>query len=100
MHRKCQVLARLEEMQFFFQQQGIGAEVNVLFPEHQPFHNLLDFRMHQRFAAGDRNHRRAALVHGFEAFLGRQFLFQDVRGILNLSTARASQIAAEQGFEH
>src|SRR3984893_15121506 len=56
--------------------------------------------MHQGLATRYGNHRRAALVHGLEAFFGRQFLFQNVRWILDLAATRAGQIAAEERFEH
>src|SRR5438034_5367471 len=54
-------LAGLEKMQFFFEQQGIGAEVDILFPRHEPFHNPGDLRVHQGLAARDGYHWRAAL---------------------------------------
>ena len=97
---KRQVLARLEKMEFFLEQEGIGAEIDVLLARDEAFHNLVNFGVHQRLAAGDGYHWRAALFHGFEAFFGRQFLLQDVSRILNLSTARASEIAPEQRLEH
>ena len=74
-HGERQVFAGLKEMQFFLQQQRVGAEINVLLPRHQPFDDLVDFRVHQRLTAGDRNHRRAALFHGLEAFFRAQFRF-------------------------
>ena len=70
MHGKGQVLAGLEKMQFFFEQQGIGAEVDILFPRHEPFHNPGDLRVHQGLAARDGYHWRAAFVHGPEAVVG------------------------------
>ena len=50
-HGKRQVFARLEKVQLFFQKQRIRAQINVLLARHQPFHDLGDLRMHQRFAA-------------------------------------------------
>lgn len=40
---------------------------------------LWDFRMHQRFAAGNGDDRCAALIHGFHAIVDREMLFEDVR---------------------
>ena len=61
-----QVLARLEEIDLFFQQQRVGAEVNVFLARDQAFDDLVDLRMHQRLAAGDGDHGGAALVDGAE----------------------------------
>src|SRR5664280_1000195 len=56
--------------------------------------------MHQRLAAGDGHHRRTALVHRAETFLGREVLLEHVRGILDLAASGASQIAAEERLQH
>ena len=42
----------------------------------------------------------ATFVHRLKALFGRQILFQDVGGILNLAASGAGQIAAEQRLEH
>jgi len=67
MHRERQIFAGLEKMQLFLQEQRIGTEIDVLFPRDQAFDDLVDLRVHQRLATGNRNHGRAALVHGLEA---------------------------------
>ncbi len=87
-------------MQLFFQEQRVGAEINVLFPRNQPLDDFVDLRVHQRFAAGDRNHRRSAFIHGFEAFFRRQFRFQNVRRILDLAATGAGQVAAKERLQH
>jgi hypothetical protein len=56
--------------------------------------------VHYWFTVGDGNHRRAAFVHGLEAFFGRQFLFQNMGWILDFPATGAGQIAAEERFEH
>ena len=71
-----QVLARLEEVDLFLQQQRVGAEVDVLLARHQAFDDLVDLRVHQRLAAGDGDHRGAALVHRPEALLGGELRFR------------------------
>ena len=98
--RKGQIFAGREEIEFFLEQERVGAEVDVLFARDEAFDDFVDLGVHQRFAAGNGDHRRAALVHGFEAFFGGQFLLQDVRGILDFAAAGAGQIAAEQRLEH
>ena len=98
--RECQVLARLEQVDLFLEQQRVGAEVDVLLARDQAVDDLGDLRMHQRLAAGDGHHRRAALVDRAEALLGREVLLEHVRGILDLAAAGASQVAAEQRLQH
>jgi len=42
----------------------------------------------------------AGLFYGFEAFFRRQLTLEDVRRVLDLSTSRTGEIAAEEYFEH
>ncbi len=62
------VFAGLEEMNLFFEQQGVGAEVNIFFARDQAFHNLTDLRMHERLAAGNGYHGRSAFVDCAKTF--------------------------------
>jgi hypothetical protein len=71
-----QVLAGLEEMNLFFQQQGVGAEINIFLARDQAFHDLADLRVHERLAAGDGDHRCAAFVHGAETFFRVRSFFK------------------------
>ena len=100
MDAEGEVLAWLEEMNLLFEQQSVGAQVNVLLARHQPFHDLVDFGMHERFAARNGNHGRAALIHRPEALLGRELALEHVGGVLDLAAACASQVAAEQRLQH
>ena len=95
-----QILAGLEQVNLLFQQQRIGAEINVFLARDQAFDNLADLRMQQRLAARDRHRRRAAFVHRAEAFLRRELRLQNMSGILDLAASGASQIAAEQRLQH
>ena len=56
--------------------------------------------MHQRLAAGDRHHRRAAFVDRADALFRREVLLEHVAGILDLAASGASQVAAEQRLQH
>ena len=69
MDAESKVLARLEEVDFLLEQQGVGAEVDVLLARHQPFHDLVDLGVHKRFAARDADHaaRRTHRPHGSTA---------------------------------
>ena len=63
-------------------------------------HDLADFLVQQRFAAGDHHHGRAAFVDRLHAVFIRQALVQDLVGIVDLAAARAGEIAAKQRLEH
>ncbi len=95
-----QIFAWPEEIQLLFQQQGVGAEIDIFLACYQAFDNLGDLGMHERFAAGDGDHRRAAFVYGAKTFLRREIFFQDMGRVLDLAASGASQVAAEQGLEH
>ena len=95
-----QILAGLEEVDLFFQQQRVGAEINVFLAGDQAFDDLVDLRMHERFAAGDGDHGGAAFVDGAETLFRAQILLQDVGGVLDLAASGAGQVAAEQRLEH
>src|SRR6202035_967702 len=69
-------------------------------PGHQAFDDLRNLRMHQRFAAGNADHGRAALIYRAETFFRAELLFEDVSGILDLAASGARKIAAEQRFQH
>ncbi len=72
---KRKILARLEQVQFFFEQKRVGAHVDVLLASHQTRYDLRHLRMQQRLATRDRYHRRATLIHRPEALFRRQLRF-------------------------
>ncbi len=94
-HDKRKVLAGLELVDLFLQQQAIGAQVDILLARNQAFHNLGDLWMHQGFATRNADQRRAALIHRLETLFRRQIGLQDVGRILNLPATRTRQVAAE-----
>ena len=69
-NREGQIFAGGEEVQLFFQEQRVGAEVDVLLARDQSVHDFGDLGMHQRLAAGDADHRRATFINGAKTFLG------------------------------
>ena len=69
-HHEPSALAGLEQVELFFQQERVGAQVDVLLARDQSLDDLVDLGMHQRLAAGDGDHWRAALVDCAEALLG------------------------------
>jgi hypothetical protein len=97
---KRQVLAGFKQIELFFQEQSISAEIDVPFASDQAFDDLVDLGMHERLAARDANDRCSALVDCAEAFFRRELLLQNVWRILNLAASGAGKVAAEERFKH
>jgi len=95
-----EIFARLEEIDLFFEQQRVGAELDVFFSGDEAGDDLVDLRMQQRLAAGDADHGGFAFLDGFEALLGCQVFLENVGGVLDFSAAGAGEIAAEEWLEH
>ena len=100
MHRKEQIGRRFEQMQLLLKQQRIGAKRNEFLARHDPFDDRADLFVDEGLAAGNGDHRRAALVDRVETFLHRKALVQNRIGIIDLAATDAGQIAAEQRFQH
>src|SRR6266496_6690063 len=100
MHREKQIWRRFEQMEFLFQQQGVGADRHEFLACHQTTDDLANFLVDQRLAAGDRHHRRATFVGGIPAFLRRHAAIEDRVGIVDLAAADAGEVAAKQRLEH
>ena len=86
--------------QGFFQQNGIGAQIDMFAPVDQLLQQLKDRGINQRLAAGDGNHRGAAFLHGPEALLQGQRLPQGITIFLDAAAALAGQIALMAGLQH
>ena len=97
---KVRYLLGCEKVQLLLEQQRVRAHVDVLLARHQAAHDLVDARVHQRFAAGNGHRRHAALIHRAEALFRRQFALENVTGILDLSAAGARQVAAIERLQH
>lgn len=87
-------------MYFLFQKKSVGAQINIFLAGDQACNDLANLRVHERLAAGDGNHGRAAFFDGAKTFFRSEIRFEDVGGILNLAASRAGQIAAEERLEH
>jgi len=89
-----------EEVELAFEKESVRAEINVAALGDEAVDDFLDFRVNERFAAGDADNGGTAFVGRGEGLLGGDALLEDVLGILNLAAAFALQIATEQGLEH
>ena len=99
---EAQKLRRLEQPRFqlLLQQNGVGAEVDVLLPFDEGLRQLPDVRVHQRLPPGNAHDRRSALVDGAQALLQRQVLLDDLRRVLDLPAAGAGKVATEERLQH
>src|SRR5262249_21002018 len=82
------------------QQERVSAEVDVFLARDEAFDDFVDLGMHERLAARNGNHGCAALVDSLKTFFRREFLLQNMRRVLDFSTARAGEIAAEKRLKH
>jgi hypothetical protein len=87
-------------LQLLPEQQGVGAEVDVLSAARQLFHEFADVRVEQRLAAGDADDGRAALLYCGQALVDRQSALEHVRRVLDLPAPRAGEVAAQQRLQH
>ena len=100
MDRPDEIRARLVVLHALFHQQRIGAQIDELPPRDDALDDRGQFLVQQRLAAGDRHHRRAALIDGAQRVLDRNALVEDFVGIVDLAATRAGEIAAEQRLQH
>src|SRR5258705_10364434 len=100
MHREKQIGRGLEQIELLLQKQRVGAERDEFLARHETAHDLADLLVDQRFAAGDRHHRRAAFIGSVPALLRRHAPIEDRIGIVDLATADAGEVTAEQRFQH
>ena len=97
--RPREVGARLEVVELALQQQRVGAEVDEALAFDELVGDHVDLGVDQRLAAGDRDHRRAALLDRPDGLLDRHPPPQLVLGVLDLAAARAGEVALEQRLE-
>jgi hypothetical protein len=100
MDAEGEIFAGLEEVDLFFQEQGVGAEIDVFFPGDEAGDDLFDLRVEQGLAPGDADHGGLAFLDGLEALLGGEIFLENVGGVLDFSAASACKIAAKEGFQH
>ena len=96
-HRKREVLGGLEPscFKFLLEQDGIGAQVDVLLSLDQFLHQLANMLIYQRLATRDGHHRGAAFIDGAERIFQGHILAKNVGWVLNFPTASTGQIAAK-----
>ena len=98
-HHPGEVAVRLELVQVLGQQQRVRAQEHDLPCGQQLPHDLVDLRVHQRLAAGDGDHRRAALLDRADRLLDRHALLEQRGRLRDLAAAGALEIAGEQRLQ-
>ena len=100
MDAEREVRRRLEFVERRFETNRVRAEIDELLALDEFDHELIDLRMQQRFAAGDGDDGRTALIDSCEHLLEREMVPQHFDRMLNLAAAVARKVAAEERFEH
>ncbi len=80
---------RCEFRHLLAEQQPVGAQQDKLLASDEPADDLVELRVHQRLTTGDRDHRRAALLHRGHGVLDAHPLLEHGRRVLNLAASRA-----------
>src|SRR5579883_264767 len=100
MHRPCKVGMRIELIEFLFEQQGVGAQIDKFLALEDFSDDRIDLAVQQGLTAGENHDRSTAFLDRLEAFGDAEPLVQDHIRIVDLPATRTGKIAAEQGFEH
>ena len=100
MDRESQVRRRFEQVQFLFQKQRVGAEIDELLTRDQRLDDFANFLVDKRFAAGDRYNRCATFLGRLDAFRNTETAVQDRVRIIDLAATGTGKVAAEQRFQH
>ena len=99
-HAEGEIFSWLKEIDLTFEEEGVGAEVNVFLAGDEAFDNFIDLGMDEGFAAGNGDHGGPALVRRGPALFGGKAFVEDVVGVLDLAATRAGEVTTEEGFEH
>lgn len=95
-----EIFGGFKEIDFAFEEEGVGAEVYVFFTGDEAFDDFIDLGMDQGFTAGDGDHRGPALIRRVPALLGCESFIENVIGILDFAATCAGKVTTEEGFEH
>ena len=90
----------LKEVEFAFEEESVGAEVDVFFAGDEAFDNLVDFRVDEGLTPGNGDHGGAAFVGGGPALFGGEALAENVVRVLDFSATGTGKVATEERLEH
>ena len=100
MDRERQIPGRREQIELLLQEQRVGAEIDVFAARDDGGDHVADLAVDERFAAGDRDDRRAAFLDRGERLVKADPPVEDGLGIVDLAASGAGQVAAEQRLQH
>jgi len=95
-----EVFGGLVLVEVFFEEECVGAEVDIFFLFDEFFYDEVHFGMEHGFAAEYGDDWCATFFDCFHALVEGEFLFEYVCGVLDFAASGAGEIAAEDGFEH
>src|SRR6516165_2721892 len=95
-----EISAGSEQLDFFLEQQSVGAEVNEFLLRRNALDNLVDLAVQQRFATRDHHHWSTTFIDGREALVDAQALIEDRVRVVDLVATGAGEVATEERLEH
>ena len=95
-----EIFGGFKEINFAFEEEGVGAEVDVFFAGDEAIDDFVDLGMDQGFPSRDRDHGGSALIRGVPALLGGESFIEDVIGILDFTATCAGKVTTEEGLKH
>ena len=95
-----EIFSGFKEIDFTFEEEGVGAEVYVFFAGDEAFDDFIDLGMDEGFTARDGDHGGPALIRRVPALLGCESFIENVIGILDFTATCAGKVATEQRLEH
>ena len=90
----------LKEVEFAFEEESVGAEINIFFPGDEALDNFIDLGVDEGFPAGNGDHGGTAFIGGGPALFRGEALAKDVVGVLDFAATGAGKVATEEGLEH
>jgi len=100
MDAEGEIFGGFKEIDFAFEEEGVGAEVDVFFAGDEAFDDFIDLGMDEWFTSRDGDHGGPALIRCVPALLGGESFIKNVIRILNLTASCAGKVATEEGLEH
>jgi hypothetical protein len=95
-----EIFGGFKEIDFAFEEEGVGAEVYVFFTGDEAFNDFIDLGMDQGFTARDGDHGGSALIRCVPALLGCKSFIEDVIRVLDFTATCAGKVTTEEGLEH
>lgn len=99
-HAEGKIFGGFKEIDFAFEEEGVGTEVYVFFAGDKAFDDFINLGMNEGFASRDGDHGGSALICCVPALLGCESFIENVIRILDFTATSAGKVATEKRLEH